>query len=530
MNKTSKCLLLALSFLGSMNANAISSFALGNVPPYGVTAVIDDSQFDPSSLDKWYRYVLDEYGEEAQISDTTSSKNYSESSSGSETDSEQKNSVPPALLYSQSKSKSTVKVTETESVSKNVTIISDMQKEQSKSENSLKASKLSNNSSVSSDNKDSESGENQKDLSNSESNLKTVKSSNSSVSSENIIFESGAKQENSSNPESNLKSVKSSSNSSVSSENVTLKSTAKRNEIESDENVSNDEKLSIKSTPTELLTTKTKDVETITEVQNTDIKHTSENVNNANNGNRVENDNNLSSVSSNSLNISRNSDVSNKTLRNQKVNVEDSVSSSAHSNVNSTVSFDSSSMMSQNVVKAALKYIPYLVALAKTKEAYTFIKKDRAFDLPHTSYRDLTMLPQLDEVKMFTSLLCGVFNVDMPSEDAIMSNYNQKLPNIVVANKYLDRILDDLYDCHEAQKNGTYKLNMSELNFVNRMLISAISNADDNSASIRPEDQKTAKKLFGERIASNLVNTSNDDGDAKTMLRKITNNEVKATV
>ena len=191
-------------------------------------------------------------------------------------------------------------------------------------------------------------------------------------------------------------------------------------------------------------------------------------------------------------------------------------------------------MMSKKVVKSVVDYIPYVVAFAKAKEAYRYLEKERAFDLPHKAYRDLTLLPQYNEVKMFTTLLCDVFDVDAPSEDKMVKNYKAKLPNLIVANKYLNNILDDLYDCKKAQKEGSYELKLSDLNFVNRLLISATSNDSDDSSTlpedkknnrtvlaVNDEEKKVAKKLFGEKIGSTVSNDENKDTCAKTVLRKI---------
>lgn len=198
---------------------------------------------------------------------------------------------------------------------------------------------------------------------------------------------------------------------------------------------------------------------------------------------------------------------------------------------------DMKNLMSKKVVKSVVDYIPYVVAFAKAKEAYRYLEKERAFDLPHKAYRDLTLLPQYEEVKMFTTLLCDVFEVDTPSEEKMVANYKAKLPNLVVANKYLNNILDDLYDCKTAQKNGTYELKLKDLNFVNRLLISATSNDSDDSSTlpdekennntvfaVNDEEKKVAKKVFGKKIGSTVSNDKNKDTCAKTMLRKIAKN------
>lgn len=198
---------------------------------------------------------------------------------------------------------------------------------------------------------------------------------------------------------------------------------------------------------------------------------------------------------------------------------------------------DMKNLMSKKVVKSVVDYIPYVVAFAKAKEAYRYLEKERAFDLPHKAYRDLTLLPQYEEVKMFTTLLCDVFEVDTPSEEKMVANYKAKLPNLVVANKYLNNILDDLYDCKKAQKNGTYELKLKDLNFVNRLLISATSNDSDDSSTlpgekennsavfaVNDEEKKVAKKMFGEKIGSTVSDDENNDTCAKTMLKKIARN------
>ena len=198
---------------------------------------------------------------------------------------------------------------------------------------------------------------------------------------------------------------------------------------------------------------------------------------------------------------------------------------------------DMKNLMSKKVVKSVVDYIPYVVAFAKAKEAYRYLEKERAFDLPHKAYRDLTLLPQYEEVKMFTTLLCDVFEVDTPSEEKMVANYKAKLPNLVVANKYLNNILDDLYDCKKAQKNGTYELKLKDLNFVNRLLISATSNDSDDSSTlpgekennstvfaVNDEEKKVAKQMFGEKIGSTMSDDENKDTCAKTMLRKIAKN------
>lgn len=200
-------------------------------------------------------------------------------------------------------------------------------------------------------------------------------------------------------------------------------------------------------------------------------------------------------------------------------------------------------LMSKKVVTSVRDLIPEFVAYLKMKEAYSYLEKEYAFDLPHKAYRDLTLLPQYDEVKMFTHLLCNVFDVDAPSEEQMIANYKAKLPNLVVANKYLNNILDDLYDLKQAQKNGTYELNLSDLNFVNRLLISAASNDSDDSStlpndkknnrtvfSVNDNEKKVAKKLFGKKIGTTVSDDANKDNCAKTVLRKITNNEIKEEV
>ena len=191
------------------------------------------------------------------------------------------------------------------------------------------------------------------------------------------------------------------------------------------------------------------------------------------------------------------------------------------------------------VVKSFLKYIPEMVAFAKAKEAYKFVKKARAFDLPHRSYLDLTLLPQFDEIKALTQLLCGVFDIDTPSEAAMVENYKNKLPNLIVMNKYLPDILKDVYDTEQAQINGTYELDLTDLNFVNRLVISATSNSKDDSSTLpgsklrgsapvsTPEERGFAKGLFGQNIGSTITSDNNDDHCAKTIVRKVKNGEIQ---
>jgi hypothetical protein len=207
-------------------------------------------------------------------------------------------------------------------------------------------------------------------------------------------------------------------------------------------------------------------------------------------------------------------------------------------NINSK-NLNVNSKLAIQVVKSFLKYIPEMVAFAKAKEAYKFVKKARAFDLPHRSYLDLTLLPQFDEIKALTQLLCGVFNIETPSEAAMVENYKNKLPNLIVMNKYLPDILKDVYDTEQAQINGTYELDLTDLNFVNRLVISATSNSRDDSSTLpgsklrgatpvsTPEERGFAKGLFGKKIGSTITSNSNDDNCAKTVVRKIKNGEIQ---
>jgi len=585
MKKTSKCLLLALSFLGSIHASALSSFAIGNVPPYGVTAVIDDSQFDPSSLDKWHRYVLDDYDYDYVPDTVVDEKQDSKPVAGevdqidsnAEPESEQKNvenEIPPALLFSSPKTDdSAINGSINDSAKDDATSKSDEENDTKLDDVLLKTVPVSAKPEETQVAKAKETvaevetteieevsdkvenfGEEVTPLADKDVSIPVDKKIKNSL--EEKEFENPVPVEVNTVSDSVTEKVEGSSEkeevtTSIENREVSTPFNEKIETSIKDEEIKDSVPVEVKniSAPVnEKVEDSSEKEEVVALAKTNDVSlPVLEKVEDLTKDEAIiaqKETNDISAPVSEALSSStaeaaqeltnkNASEVSNvDSVKVQKPSKVETKNSNTNTNIPS-VPVGTQNEMSKNVVKAALKYIPYLVALLKTKEAYAYIKKDRLFDLPHTSYRDLTMLPQYDEVKMFTSLLCGIFNLDTPPEDELVDNYKQKLPNLVVANKYLGNILDDLYDCHEAQRNGTYKLNLSDLNFANRMLISAISNSEDdpsNLPSVSPEDVNTARKLFGKKIASNLSSRENDDADAKTMLHKITTNEVKASV
>jgi hypothetical protein len=195
--------------------------------------------------------------------------------------------------------------------------------------------------------------------------------------------------------------------------------------------------------------------------------------------------------------------------------------------------------MVTQVVRSLLNHSAKVVAYTKAKNAYMFVKEAEAFGLPHRSYLDITLLPQFEEVKMFTQLLCGMFDIEVPSEAAMVENYKKELPNLIVMNKYLPAILKDIYEVEQAQKQGTYEFDLTDLNFVNRLVISATSNSKDDSSTlpgsklrgamptITPEERGFAKGMFGKRIGNTISSEKNKDHCAKTIVKKVKNGEIQ---